>query len=131
MKEKFIRFMQGRYGVDQFSKFLSIAGFIVLLLSPFVGGALFYSLGIVILFYCYFRIFSKNRSKRIAENQKYLQSTEKIRSFIVKQKSLMKQRKTHHIYSCPSCKQKIRVPKGRGKIEIRCPKCNTKFIKNS
>ena len=82
MKEKFLRFMQGRYGVDQFSKALLIGGLIVVLLSSFFAGgragSLFYLLGWVLIIYCYFRIFSKNISKRYAENQKYLAKTYKI-----------------------------------------------------
>ena len=65
------------------------------------------------------------------ENQKFLQHTSKIRGFFAKQKYMATQHKTHHIYKCPNCKQKIRVPKGKGKIEIRCPKCQTTFIKKS
>ena len=37
MKEKLIRFMQGRYGIDQLSKFLLITGLAVVLLSAFFG----------------------------------------------------------------------------------------------
>ena len=135
MKEKFLRFMQGRYGLDQFSKALLIGGLIVVLLSSFFAGgragSLFYLLGWAAIIYCYFRIFSKNITKRYAENQKYLAKTYKLRSFFYKQKELMKQRKVYHIYKCPGCKQKIRIPKGKGKIEIRCPKCGTTFIKKS
>ena len=135
MKEKFLRFMQGRYGVDQFSKGLLIAGLVVVLLSSFFAGgragSLFYLLGWILIIYCYFRIFSKNITKRYAENQKYLAKTYKLRSFFYKQKELMKQRKVYHIYKCPSCKQKIRIPRGKGKIEVRCPKCGTTFIKKS
>ena len=69
--------------------------------------------------------------KRYAENQKYLQVTSKFRLRFNKEKNLMKQRKTHHIYSCPGCGQKIRIPRGKGKIEIECPKCHTKFVKRS
>ena len=135
MKEKFLRFMQGRYGVDQFSKALLIGGLIVVLLSSFFAGgrvgSLFYLLGWVLIIYCYFRIFSKNVSKRYAENQKYLAKTYKIRTYIQQQKNSLAQRKVYHIYKCPSCKQKIRIPRGKGKIEVRCPKCGTTFIKKS
>ena len=127
--------MQGRYGLDQFSKALLIGGLIVVLLSSFFAGgragSLFYLLGWILIIYCYFRIFSKNVSKRYAENQKYLAKTYKIRTYIQQQKNSLAQRKAYHIYKCPGCKQKIRIPKGKGKIEIRCPKCGTTFIKKS
>ena len=78
-----------------------------------------------------FRVFSRNISKRYAENQKYLAKTYKLRTYIQQQKNSLAQRKVYHIYKCPGCKQKIRIPKGKGKIEIRCPKCGTTFIKKS
>ena len=106
----------------------------MLLSSFFAGGrsgSLFYLFGWVLIIYCYFRMFSKNISKRYAENQKYLAKTYKLRTYIQQQKNSLAQRKAYHIYKCPGCKQKIRIPKGKGKIEIRCPKCGTTFIKKS
>lgn len=135
MKEKLIRFMQGRYGIDQFSKFLLIVGLIAVVASSFfwdsIANVILYILGWALVIYCYFRVFSRNIPKRYAENQAYLSKTYKIRSFFQKQKNIWSQRRVYHIYTCPSCKQKIRIPRGKGKIEVRCPKCGTTFIKKS
>lgn len=127
--------MQGRNGVDSLSKFLLITGVVVVLLSALFGshpvGMFFYFLGWVVIIYCYFRMFSRNISKRYAENEAFLNRTYKIRSFFQKQINIWKQRRVYHIYTCPGCRQKIRIPRGKGKIEIRCPKCGTTFIKKS
>lgn len=137
MKEKFLRFMQGRYGVDQFSKFTIGAAFVTIVLSVFLRrsapaiSSVLDFLGMFAIVYTYYRIFSRNIAQRVRENQKYLSYTAKIRSRFQREKRLMEQRKTHHIYTCPGCGQKIRIPRGRGKIEISCPKCNTKFVKRS
>ena len=88
------------------------------------------SVGFVLIIYTYVRILSRNIQKRYAENQKYLAMTQNIRGRFMKEKRMMEQRKTHHIYTCPGCGQKIRIPRGNGqKIEIECPKCHRKFIK--
>jgi len=134
LKDRLIRFMQGRYGSDSLSKFILGVVVVCMLISTFTKGAVhsvLYWGSLLGLVYCYFRMFSKNYSKRYAENQFFLRKTAGIRNYIAKQRNLMAQRKTHHIYTCPGCKQKIRVPKGRGRIEISCPKCHTKFIKRS
>ena len=132
MKDKFLRFMYGRYGVDQFSKCLVVFGILFLLLSGFTrNGGIFYLLSLAILVYSYFRMFSRNHSKRYAENQLYLKYTAGIRKKISAIRYGFSQRKHYHIYKCPSCGQKIRIPRGKGKIEIRCPKCNAHFIKKS
>lgn len=131
MREKFIRFMYGRYGLDSLSKCLFIVAIILSLFSSLIKSESMNLIAWLLIFYSYYRVFSKNIAKRAAENQTYLSKTYKIRTWWYKQVNLTKQRKTHHIYKCPTCKQKIRIPKGKGRIEIRCPKCSTKFIKNS
>ena len=131
MKEKLMRFMYGRYGVDTFGKFLLWSGVILMLITSIFHFRIFYVIGWAFVIYSYYRMFSRQTYKRALENQKFLQHTSKIRGFFAKQKYMAAQRKTHHIYKCPNCKQKIRVPKGKGKIEIRCPKCQTTFIKKS
>lgn len=130
LKEKFIRFMQGRYGNDQFNRFLMFVSIALLILSMFAGN-IFYLLAIVTMGYAYYRMFSKQIYKRSGENQKYLQLSWKVKANWSKKKSELMQLKTHHIYKCPNCKQKIRVPRGRGKIAIRCKKCGTEFVKKS
>ena len=131
MRDKFNKFMQGRYGADQMGQMLSAVSMVFLIISLFSRNQAWFLLAVIGIVYNYFRMFSKNTYKRAAENQKYLQMTRGIRTFFYRQRNMITQRKTHHIYKCPSCKQKIRVPKGKGKIEIRCPKCNTRFIKRS
>ena len=131
MKEKFMRLMYGRYGVDTLGKYSLGAGLATMVLSIVFDS---YTLSLLSWFFIiltYFRMFSRNLYKRSSENQTFLNKTYKLRTWFGKQKNMMAQRKTHHIYRCPGCKQKIRVPRGKGRIEIRCPKCHTTFIKNS
>ena len=130
MREKIYRFMQGRYGGDQLNRFLMVMVLICFAVSLF-GGRVFYLIGTAILVYAYFRMLSKNVYKRREENNVYLRYTYKVRQTFATWKRDMRQRRTHHIYKCPSCRQKIRIPRGKGKIEIRCPKCGQTFIKKS
>lgn len=131
MKQKFYQFMQGRYGADAFSRFLTGLVFVFLIISFFTPGNFLYLLSLLLLIYSYFRMFSKNIPKRYAENVLYMKYQNKVTAKFRSFTTGLKQRKTHHIYKCPSCHQKIRVPKGHGKIAIHCPKCNAEFIRRS
>ncbi len=131
MRERFYRFMQGRYGQDAFTRFLLGAMLACVVLNLLVGSRFLSIMAWALLVYAYFRLFSRNHAARYAENQRYLNATAKLRYWFDQQKRLKEERKYHHIYDCPKCRQKIRIPKGKGKIMVRCPKCRHEFQKRS
>ncbi|MCC8101888.1 MAG: hypothetical protein LIP11_06375 [Clostridiales bacterium] len=135
MKQKisdfFSNFMSGRYGADDLSKFMLAVCLILLVINIFTSQPLIYLLALVLLVLSYFRMFSRNYMQRSAENEKYLNLTQGIRDRFSKAGRRAKESKDYHIYKCPSCGQKIRVPRGKGKICITCPKCRNEFQKKS
>ena len=131
MKERMQRFMAGRYGNDQLNQFIFIVAIISMVLEIITRQSLFYTLTLVLLILAYVRVFSRNINKRYEENMKFLQKKDAILNKFRKQKYYAAQRRNFHIYTCPQCKQEIRIPKGKGKISITCPKCRTSFIKKS
>ena len=146
MRNRFQQFMYGRYGMDQLNRFLSTVALIVLVVSIFVRRPIVEIVALALLFWCYFRMFSRNTAKRAAENQKYLNFRYRAVCFFKKgkksgttnfaqkqaqMKARHEQKKIYRFYSCPNCAQKVHVPKGKGKICITCPKCKTEFVKRS
>ncbi len=130
MREKLMRFMYGRYGTDYLNRFILGLALLFLVLS-FFGVPFAYVVSLVLLGYTYFRMFSRQIPKRQAENQWYMGKRYKVACFFQKKKKELAERKQFHIYKCPRCKQKLRVPRGRGKIIVSCRKCGAQFQKNS
>ncbi|HBS89824.1 MAG TPA: hypothetical protein DEA56_03580 [Eubacterium sp.] len=130
-KDKMARFMYGRYGMDQLSRNLSLICLVLLIITMFVRNNVIYMIALVGIVYTYFRVFSRNISRRSEENEKYLKFHYKVVGKLNKIKFRITDSKTHRIFRCPSCSQKIRVPRGKGKISIKCPKCRIEFIKKT
>ena len=130
-KDKMARFMYGRYGMDQLSSNLSLICLVLLIVTMFVRKIVIYMIALVGIVYTYFRVFSRNISRRSEENEKYLKFHYKVVGKLNKIKFRITDSKTHRIFRCPSCSQKIRVPRGKGKISIKCPKCRIEFIKKT
>lgn len=131
IREKMTRFMYGRYGADQLSRLYLGLAVVCLVLDLFVRHRFFYLAGFLLLVYGLYRSFSKNVSKMAAQNQKFLNWRYRSLAKWNHKKEHLAQRKVYCFYKCPGCGQKVRVPKGRGKIAITCPKCSTEFIKKS
>ena len=131
MRDKLNRFMAGRYGNDSLNRFLLGAAFVCLILSWFVVRGVFSFLTLFLLFYTYYRARSRNVAARAAENDRYLHVTERIRRLLRVNKLRFQQRNTYRFFKCPGCGQQVRVPKGRGRIMITCPKCRVSFEKTT
>lgn len=123
------RFMQGRYGGDQFTFGLLIGYFCFTMLGSFFKVQLLSYIGVLLLVYCWFRILSRNTYKRSLENTKFLHIISPMRSWFHLQQKKFADRNIYKYYKCPKCKQQLRVPKGKGQVVITCPKCKTKFEK--
>lgn len=123
--------MQGRYGLDTLGNFLLWTGMILIIINLFARNIFLELLIWILVIYTYIRILSRNYEKRNAENTWFLDHTQGLRDRYRRLMAHARIRKTHHIYTCPGCGQKIKVPKGKGKIVITCPKCRIEFTKKS
>ncbi len=137
---KLARFFNGRTGPDNLGRVTVWTALIFMILTMITGSNICYLIAMGFLLYSIWRMLSKNYQKRYEENQKFLYKTLgirqffqkqsfKLRQFISKAKYDRQQRKIYAIFRCPQCKQKLRVPKGRGRIQVTCNKCHTQFIK--
>ncbi len=128
------KFMTGRYGVDEFSRFLNMVAMISLILSMLldnlISGVL-WLLAIFTLVWSYIRLFSRNIYKRRAENNAYLTLRYKLTCKFSGWKQRQSQKRYYRFYKCPKCGITTRVPKGKGKIRITCPKCGEVFERKS
>lgn len=131
MREKIARFMVGRNGVDDLARFESWFVLVVLILSIFTRSGLLDLIAITFIVHMYFRVFSRNVSKRYEENQKFLNFRYDWTVKWNRKKKHFEQRKMYKFYKCPMCRQEVRVPRGHGKICITCPKCREEFIRRS
>ena len=130
MKAKLQQFMMGRYGVDNLSRFINILALILLLLSsllqPQLTGA-----AIALIIINFIRMLSRNTYKRSQENEAFLRLKGRFTGVFSGQIRRIKDYKTHRFFKCPSCKQTLRVPKGKGMISVTCPKCRNVFKRKS
>ena len=132
------RAMAGRYGVDQFSRFLSIAACVLLIASIplcFVWEGhlsdVVNVLGIAALIWCYVRTFSRNYTARQKENLRYLAVQNRITGWFRLQRDKHRYRNEYKFYTCPGCKSVVRVPKGKGRLRITCRRCGYSFEKKT
>lgn len=117
------RFMQGRYGTDKLNTVILWTGVLICLVSIFLpigwGKTIVVLVSYLCLLLALLRCFSRNTYKRYQENRKFLFFLERIKD------------REHRYYACPKCRQSVRVPKGKGKIAITCPKCREKFVRKT
>ena len=116
-------FMAGRYGTDRLNMAILGAGLVASLLSVMISAAplnlVFWALSYILMIWAIFRTLSRNTYKRYQENRKFLQVFDRLKD------------RQHRYFDCPKCRQMVRVPRGKGKIAITCPRCREKFVKKT
>ena len=134
-REKLQRFMIGRYGMDQLGRFLFGVLCVLVVLNLFIRfgplGLLVNALELAVIILLYFRMFSRNVNRRWQENQAYLRMQFYVSEYFKKLRFRFSEGRKYRIFKCPSCGQKVRIPRGHGRVSIHCPKCGTDFIKRS
>ena len=121
LKWKFQQFMIGRNGQDDLGQVTLIASLVIYVIALFTGNEVLSLLSWLGLVYTVFRCLSKSLGERRAENEKFLNEKKYW-------KMKVEQRKEYKIFKCKSCGRIVRVPKGKGKIEVTCPICGNKTI---
>ncbi len=117
------RFMEGRYGNDKLNNAILGAAMVLVILALFISNPLvnlmIHGVAYALMFWVIFRTLSRNTYKRYQENRKYLQVFGRLKD------------REHRYFDCPKCRQMVRVPRGKGKIAITCPRCKEKFVRKS
>ena len=116
-------FMAGRYGTDRLNMVILCAGLVASLLSVWSQSRglnlIFFLLSYGLMIWAIFRSLSRNTYKRYLENRKFLQLINRVKD------------RQNRYFDCPKCRQVVRVPRGKGKISITCPRCKEKFVRKT
>mgnify|MGYP006967136685 CR=1 FL=1 len=133
--------MSKRCGGDELNNLLMLLGFLFVVIALFSKrwqfAAIEALIGAVFVGICYMRVFSKDLEKRQRENAIYMKHMGEIVHFTdylllcLKMKIKSITDKEYVYFVCSQCKRIIRVPKGKNKVSIRCPKCNHVFVKRT
>ncbi len=138
LAQLFQQALVGRYGSDRLGRFLSLSSVGLLILS--VLSRSFFSarlasflstFGVALLCLCYFRMFSRSFERREEENQRFLEAEWALRDWLHLRRDRYEQRKEYAFFTCPGCKQLVRVPKNKGRIRITCRRCGYSFEKKT
>lgn len=123
--------MIGRYGYDQLSITLLGVSFLLIIMAELTGWRELTFLSYLPLGVCIYRTLSKQIEKRRLENYKFMIRVSPLYSFYNEKRRYIKDLKRYKYFKCPDCKQKLRVPRGKGKVIITCSKCHIEFTKKT
>lgn len=125
------KIMAGRYGPDNLGTVTLIVSILLSIVARFPYLGFVAIISYLLLASCIIRLLSRNIEARRRENDKFLRFWSPIKTKVKRFFKTLKERRTHHFFKCPSCHNVLRVPKGKGKLQITCPKCGERFIKKS
>ena len=127
MKINLARFMEGRYGVDYLGNFTLYTGLGLSIADMFLGTGILGMAGFALYVITIYRMFSRNREKRMAENRKYVMLTSDWKKKFRQYKLRLKNSKQYKYFKCPNCKALLRLSRGCGQVHVTCARCKHEF----
>lgn len=134
--------LRGRYGFDQLSRALSFLGLGLMLVRMFItptsaAWTVLNVASLMCIVLVLLRMFSKNFEARSKENAWFMRFWLKLTAFfkqgsgarakVVRHNPTFEERRKYKYFSCTQCAQKLRVPRGKGKLMVTCTRCGNKF----
>ncbi len=126
-QRKAYEWMRGRQGPDDLALFCTNLAFVLVIVNLFARVGWLGWIALALIAYSVFRIQSKNLSARSRENEQFLKALGPARPWVQNPKAAIEETRSYKHVKCQSCGQKVRVPRGKGKLRVTCPKCRTKF----
>ncbi len=126
-QRKVAEWMRGRQGPDDLALFCTNLAFVIVIVNLFARVSWLGWIALVLIVYAVFRLQSKNLSARAKENEKFLVTLGPARRWVQNPKAALEETKKYKHVKCADCGQKVRVPRGKGKLRVTCPKCKKKF----
>lgn len=123
--------MVGRYGPDHLNVAMIVVSLVLSLLNAILSFAPLMYISYLILAFALFRMLSRNIARRRAENDRFIRYWWPVRTRASRAIANIKHRKTHKFLKCPGCGNTLRVPRGKGKLQITCPKCGERFMRKT
>ena len=132
MIRNFLRnLMVGRYGPDHLNIAMIVFSLALNLIHAIIGFAPVMYLAFAMLLLAFSRMLSRNIARRRAENDRFIRYWWPIRTKLTRTWANLKHRKTHRFVKCPGCANTLRIPKGKGRLQITCPKCGERFVRKT
>ena len=120
-------FMANRYGVDALGHTLIGTAVALSAVNLLLRWQWLHLISCILLVWELSRMFSRNLNKRWAENRKFTSVFRRTSQNMATRQELLRQSKDYKFFQCPGCKNRLRVPRGKGKIQITCPRCGQRF----
>lgn len=125
--QKAVEWARGRNGADELSGACTSLGVILVIIDLFAHTTWLSAVALALLAYSMFRISSKNITARGRENSQALRVAGPVLSFLSNPVAMLRETRSFVHLQCPSCGQRVRIPRGKGKVRITCPKCHARF----
>ncbi len=127
VKASLANFMNGRYGQDNLGTCLFVVALALLIIDLFLGTGILSLLAWALYIWMVFRMFSRNREKRMEENRKYLALTGDWKKKFSQFRVRLKNRKEYKYFKCPKCHALLRLSRGCGEVTVTCGRCHHEF----